>query len=245
MSIRSGLLTAALTLPLALAGHSAFATPYTFNSSGSFSNCSGCSINSGSTEIGWGGTNSINGTGHNAYNGSTMTAVSLSGQTGNAPAIADTIAELTWDNESTSSDNTATTVTSDYLLSISFSQPGPGGSSSDTFDLTIVNTANTFQVCGFSALINGCPDTTGLSGESPTITVDGLILSNFTFSVDDGSSFNSSTGIWTNPESNTAHLFINANIAVAPAPVPEPVSLALLGTGLAGIAFASRRRRIG
>lgn len=245
MPLRSAVLVSALALPLVLASPSAFAAPYTFSSSGAFSTITGGTALSAS-ELEWGGTFTHTRHGGEVYNddGSTMAAVSLRNQRGNTPAVADTIGELSWYNASTSSDRVATTVAADYLLTLAFSKPLPGGAGSDSFDLTIINTANTFQVCGSSAVFgDGCDDTTALSGNS-TISVDGLTLSNISFSVDGGSSFDSSTGVWSNPEGNTAHLFIKADVSIdPPAAAPEPASLALFVSGLLGLDIVTRRRR--
>ncbi|HZU89266.1 MAG TPA: choice-of-anchor K domain-containing protein, partial [Stellaceae bacterium] len=141
MRVYYGLLAAVVAAPLALASHDASATAYTFSSSGTFSNLNGAySINSDNSAIEWGGSFDR----HGNYNGdgSTLTANPLSGQTGNTPATADQIGSLTWYNASTSSDNTSSTVTANYNLSIVFSQPGAGGSVTDIIKLVVTNTPN-------------------------------------------------------------------------------------------------------
>jgi hypothetical protein len=245
MLSRLGLFGLLVALPLAFGAKHASATAYSFNSSGSFSNCVNCSINSSGTEFGWGGTNNINGTGYNAYNGSTMTANPLSSQTGNTPATADTIGSLTWENASTSADNTAMTVTASYALALHFTLPGPGGTTNDVFNLNVTNTANNAQVCVFFVFCSDTGDvndTTQLTGGSNSLTVDGLTLTNISFIATGGSTFNAATGIWSNPEGNTSTLLIKADIANA-TPVPEPGSLAILGTALAGLALVRSRKR--
>jgi hypothetical protein len=243
MSFRSNLIVTLLGVPL-LFGGSAMATAYSFNSSGSFSNCVSCSIASSGAEIGWGGTNSINGTGRSAYNGNTIIANPLSAQTGTTPATQDTIASLTWFNATTSADSTAMNVTADYKLALNFTSPTPGGSTNDIFDLNITNTANNAEVCVFFFFCSNTGpvnDTTGFSNGSNSLTVDGLTLTDISFVASGDSTFSATTGIWSNPEGDTSILLIKANIAVVPTQVPEPGSLVILGTALAGLAFARRR----
>ena len=241
--LRFGMLVTAIVAPLALVSQEAAATPYTFSSSGAFSDCAGCSIATGSSEIGWGGSRGINSFN---YDGSTMTAVSLSNQTGNTPNNHDEIGALSWTNQSTESGNTSPTVTANYTLTLNFSNPQPGGAVSDALNLNVTNTPNNARVCFFIFCSNtgDVNDTTGVSGGSNTLSVDGLTLSNFTFVATGGSTFDSSTGIWSNPEGNVAGLLIYATISNTPASVPEPFSLALLGTGVLGMTAIRRMRRL-
>jgi hypothetical protein len=237
------LLATALIGGFSLLGQAAYATPYAFTSSGSFpaSSLSGATAIS-SNQIEWGGTFSHSG--HYLDDGSTMTANPLSAtQSGNTPATADVIGSLSWHNTSTSSDSTAATVTADYKLTLIFTQPGPGGTNSETFDLTITNTANNARVCFliFCSNTGDVNDNGTINPQSPSFLVDGLLISNFTFAENGDGSY--SNGMWSNPEGGDSTLTIKANITNAPSNVPEPVSMALLGTGLIGLGCIRKRRR--
>ena len=242
MSLRLSLLASIVALPLALAAQQAAATPYTFSSSGAFTDCVGCTVGSSGSIIGWGGTSSID---SRHYDGSTLVADPLNGQTGATPASQDEIGELTWYNASTSSDTTAAMVTADYKLTLNFTQPTPGGTGSNTFDLLVTNTANNARVCFFIFCSNtgDVNDTASLSADANSITADGLTLSNFSFAETGDGSYGS--GIWSNPEGGTSTLRIYADIATTPAAVPEPLSMGLLGTGLLGLGLVRRVRKQG
>jgi hypothetical protein len=237
------LLTTALIGGFSLLGQAAHATPYSFTSSGSFSSLTGGATALSPGEFEWGGT--FNSGGHYKNDGSTMTANPLSTpQTGNTPALGDVIGSLAWHNASTSSDSTGATVTADYKLTLNFSQPNPGGTNSETFDLTITNTANTARVCIFVFICSNTgdvDDSGSISSQTASFLVDGLLISNFTFS--ESGDGNYSNGVWTNPEDGDSILTIKANITNAPSSVPEPVSIALLGAGLLGLGSVRQRGR--
>lgn len=233
------LLATAMLGGIGLMANAAYATPYSFTSSGSFSTLSGAS-SVGSNEIEWGG--SFNHQNEYRDDGSTMTASPLSTpQTGSTPAIADQIGSLTWYNASTSSDSTAATVTAHYLLTLTFSQPLPGGHNSETFDLQITNTQNDARVCFWDWCSNtgNVNDNGTITGESPSFIVDGLLISNFSFVESGDGSY--SNGVWSNPEGGDSTLRIYANISSVPA--PEPGSLVLLSSGLLALGFTGYRRR--
>ena len=238
MQLRSAALAAILTLPLAaLGGQSAEAAAYAFTSSGSFANAPSASISSNGTKLGWGGTNNVN---NGNYNGSTMTAVAVTGG-GSTPGGTVKIGELDWYNKATSSDGTPGSFTADYNLAIDFSTPA-AAPVIELFKLSITNTANNApEIClfFFTCYTGDVDDKTTLSGYSPSFVVGGLLISNITFTETGKGAFNSASKLWTNPEDELSKLFIYADITA----VPEPVSLSLLGAGLVGLGLVRRRNR--
>jgi len=73
-----------------------------------------------------------------------------------------------------------------------------------------------------------------------------MIISNIRWAIVSagaGSTFDSVTGSWYNPENNTATIQLFADFQALA--VPEPASFAILGAGLLGLAAARRARRKG
>jgi hypothetical protein len=224
-----GVLTAtAVSLGVAFAGAASAAT-VAFTSSGIF-NASSC-------------TNGCGGSGTNVYtigtnNGffqpdSTLTATPIN-TSFSTNTVGTTIGQLVWSNQPTN--NTDTNFNLNYLLTINFSLPTDIAADTTTFTLNIQQPTNP---PGDSI--------TNLNVALPQVgpfALAGVTVSNIHWmlaSGSGGSTFNSGTGSWFNPESNSATLRLVADFTATP--VPEPASFAILGAGLLGLAAARRARR--
>jgi hypothetical protein len=144
------------------------------------------------------------------------------------------IGELTWINLATQ--NTDSNFSANYSFTLDFSAPTNLAASTHVFSLNILQPTNppgdsvlNLTNAGLAAL--------------GSFALAGVTVSDLHFSTDGlgGSTYNSGTGAWYNPENNTSHLFVTADFTAQQ--VPEPASIAVMGAGLLGIGLIRRRPR--
>ncbi|HVP83891.1 MAG TPA: choice-of-anchor K domain-containing protein [Rhizomicrobium sp.] len=198
-------------------------------SKGQFSNitsCGGgdCAITGPNDSVlEWGSTSSR----HDLQNPSTLTANNVTINV-NTNANDVVIGKLTWYNSATLDSQTPDSFGFDYKLTVTFTSP-LNAVTSQTFDLTIINTTNPtgdkMTLVDLNSLVFNLP---------------GVTVSDLHYDTDSHSSI--SNGKWYNKEYKTATLYILADFKADPTPAPEPATLSLMGAGLAGLAARKRRK---
>jgi len=146
------------------------------------------------------------------------------------------LAKITWQNNATSITDGSFNL--QYSLALIFAQPTVLPSDKTGFTFSVQQTPNP------------AGDTIGnMNSGIPAIgpfALPGMIISNIRWAIVSagaGSTFDSVTGSWYNPENNTATIQLFADFQALA--VPEPASFAILGAGLLGLAAARRARRKG
>ncbi len=242
--MRNKVLAAAITLPLAFAAQNVAAATVSYTGQGSFSNITNCTDGYPACSIGstGGGTNnqlSMSGStsfffGFPTGSPSTITDVRTTSSFVVPPSYTNqVIGELDWNNLATF--DTDPNFNVNYTFGLSFTMPN---NSSDTqlFSLNIQQTPNPSG----DTVLNLSNAT--LAGLGP-FNLSGVNVSNLHFALASGpGTYNGTTGDWTNPENSVSRLLIEADFT--PTSTPEPMSLALLGTSLAGLGLL-RRKRLG
>lgn len=144
------------------------------------------------------------------------------------------IGQITWENRATT--NTDTSFNLVYALELNFSQPSNLPPDTTNFTFLIQQPTNP-PGDSVSNMNLGIPNIGPFALAGVTISNIRWVIS----SAGSGSTFNSATGQWYNPENNNATIQLVADFKATP--VPEPASFAILGAGLLGLAAARRARR--
>ena len=227
MFVRQMLLGSLAAVGLLAIAPQAHAVVVTGDSSGTFSNISGCggdncrinnTGNGSSTQVEWGYSR--------FFSGSTLTANDVTIST-NTDANDVTLAKLTWFNASTFTQDTPDDFNVNYNLTVRFTAPS-NSQDTEQFNLVITN-LGTDHITGLTMA-----DLSNLS-----FTLAGLAVSDLHFALASGSPGAFTNSLWTDPEEHTSTLLLVGDIKA----VPEPGTLALLATGLIGLGGLSRRRR--
>jgi hypothetical protein len=230
--------------------HPASAVAIVGSSGGSFSHLTGCDKNGDDRECGIVSTSNGANTqvrwpyrqdGDQISYASTLTSVDVAINTAsNANDVL--IARLDWFNAATNASITPDEFGFRWALSIAFANPNVSVDSEE-FTLSILNTSNPTgdSMSGFTLA-----DLSNLA-----FNLNGLTVSDLHYSVMDGwgtcegiqTSIN--VGVWYNCEGNTASLLITADFtdtATNTNAVNEPATLAIMATGLLGLAALRRRK---
>jgi hypothetical protein len=215
---------------LALGSTAAMAETVSYTGSGTFSSISGCNSGNPGCSISNGGT-LLDMSGRD---NSTLRAVTITNSLSVPPAQNNvTIGELQWVNNASTDTDQNFNVT--YTFTLDFTAPDHS-TDSQAFVLNITQPTNPpgDNVADLSDLT--------LSALGP-FTLDGVTISDIHFATSPGShsNYNSSTGLWSNPEGDTSDLLIEADFA--PTATPLPAALPMFAGGLGMVGFFARRKK--